>query len=111
MERMEKAKATMMCLIEEEIKDFFENYEDREDAMRAWENVSHTLIAYMLLMHQDKNDFIKLLDDFYGAEEDDEDHQCLNCNETMSNDRWEAGKMCCDKPRFEGEESDEEEDE
>ena len=35
------------------------------------------------------------------------EHLCLECGETMSHERFEEGKMCCDAPRFEEEEDEE----
>ena len=32
-----------------------------------------------------------------------ETHHCHNCDNDMWDDDFQAGKMCCDKPRFEGE--------
>jgi len=29
-----------------------------------------------------------------------ESMHCKSCTKTMTYDRWEAGKMCCDKPLF-----------
>ena len=44
------------------------------------------------------------------ADEDEEEeevstHQCHTCSETMTHAQFENGKMCCDKPRFDNEET------
>jgi len=38
-------------------------------------------------------------------------HECRSCGETMSHERFEKGKMCCDKPLFGDDESESEDDE
>lgn len=37
-------------------------------------------------------------------EEEDEPHICKTCGEEMSDDRFNEGKMCCDKPMFHNDE-------
>lgn len=40
-------------------------------------------------------------------EEEEEEHLCKTCGEVMSDERFQEGKMCCDKPLFHDDEDEE----
>ena len=60
-------------------------------------------------------DYNRTSDGTWGDEEESEDEseeeskkQCHNCEEVMPIEKFHDGKMCCDKPKFDGEEDEEE---
>lgn len=46
--------------------------------------------------------------DWLGEEDEEQElHICKNCNDTMTDENFKEGKMCCDKPMFHDDEESE----